>query len=35
MNEHGIRLPDRSRGSSSLVNVLLRVSIIISPFVLG
>ena len=34
MNEHGIRMPDRSRGSSSGVNVLLRVSII-TPFVLG
>src|SRR5215472_13043490 len=35
MNEQGIRVPERSRGSSSLVNVLLSVWIIISPFVLG
>lgn len=35
MNEQGIRVPERSRVSSSLVNVLLGLWIIISPFVLG
>lgn len=35
MNEQGIGLAERSRGSSSLVNVLLGFWIIISPFVLG
>jgi len=35
MNEQGIRVPEQSRGSSSLVKVKLGVWIIISPFVLG
>ena len=35
MNEQGIRVPERSRGSSTLVNGLLGFWIIISPFMLG